>query len=230
MSTRIPFDGLPFDHYANRIKTEANDLESEMEIVNEFVYRAIQEFYEAGKTHNEHRMRESISIANKYAVETAKQMLRAEVGYRPFKHWYLVILTKYMLKGGEIRKSRIQIEDMMKKRIIAMGINPNRVLNPVALGCETSLFIEQSLDDGEVIRYNMIYEPTELYPAGCVVRWGKYLWDVSTREENGDYILIRHEPLEDGSYIEKTLKPKAMNFTTLLKDYKAPKIKKSRNK
>jgi len=225
-----PFDGLPFDHYANRIKNDAKCLESEMEIVNEFVYRSIQEYYEAGKTYNEHKMRESITLAQKYAEQTAKQMLRSEEGYKPFKYWYLVILHKYMVKGGEIRKSRIQIEDIMKKRYVAMGINPKRIMNPTALGAEVLMPIVQKLDDGEEISYNMIYEPTTKYPAGVVVKWGKYLWDVSTREDNGDYLLIRHEKDEAGEYIEKIVKPSVMNFTTVIEGYKAPKVKRSSRK
>jgi hypothetical protein len=57
----------------------------------------------------------------------------------------------------------------------------------------------------------MVFEPTDPFPAGCVVRAnsGK-LYDVSTRNDDGTYTVIAHE-CTNGIYREYVMTPWQMS-------------------
>jgi hypothetical protein len=214
---KLPFYSYKADFWPSLMKKAGTD-EEKTEVLNQFIFKSIEELQRAmsEEPFTGEKQYRSTLVKTLREVHRIAVLIRAETdhyleGFILCKEWFLIIYTQFSMAGAiRLGKSKI-VRDRLDYAITRLGFSFKSCLYPRSDSVRTVLECTHDVDDGSVISYKMVFEPTDPFPAGCVVRAnsGK-LYDVSTRNDDGTYTVIAHE-CTNGIYRDYVMTPWQMS-------------------
>jgi len=173
-------------------KIELADPENYPLIISDFVHWSLNQQIEANRTKNYRTVCDAFKQNNRFARSIALAISGGLLeNYKLTANWWQILYYQWVMQSARTEQERNERLDTLHYYFFAFRWNVDQAANPTYDQLNTVLPCEFNLEDGELRMFNLILEPLDPFPAGCVVvsTLGRE-YECSTREPNGDYRLI----------------------------------------
>ncbi len=195
------------DHFKNRIR-ESADAIGVQSVINDFVHWALGEQLLANRSGVHRKIMDQFKATDKHArsISLAAGQRMVE-NFRLSENWFQTLYFQYILACGFDEITKREYREAAVGYYGLLGWNVELAEFPKSSNVNTVLPCTFNLEGGGSFTFNLVFIPTDNFPAGCNVKMesGK-LYEVSVKEGE-NYLLISHERDKNGKYTHLILTP-----------------------